>query len=72
MNYPLVVNQLAKLVLVLTMVLAIVAMWSGLMFLFGETSSKRIRIQFSSGTKMLIHSKIIFDPSHHMKMDLSW
>lgn len=38
MNFPLVVNQLAKLILVLTLVLAGTAAWSGTMFLLGEAS----------------------------------
>lgn len=40
MNYALVVNQLAKLVLVLTMVLAAIAFWSGTMFLLGEAAER--------------------------------
>lgn len=38
MNYPLVLNQLAKLLVVLSAILAIVAGWSGLMFALGDSA----------------------------------
>lgn len=40
MNFPLVVNQLAKLVLVLTLVLAAVSAWSGTTFALGESPER--------------------------------
>ena len=48
MNYPLVLIQLAKLVLVLTLVLAVVAVWSGTMFLLGETPEREAALALLS------------------------
>ena len=44
MNYPLVTNQLSKLVLVLTMVLTAAAIWSGIMFLRGEIPEREAAV----------------------------